>query len=99
MNGEFLWKMLVEHMQKRRLKPSADAAASGDKPAAEAWKDESKTSNEQVRQEVLRVHLEYLPILQKLDRRQRSPAEMVGLTPQELVRLERARSWASTTSP
>ena len=83
-----------EHMTKRRAKLAHDAAMSGDKEAEAAWLNPQATSNSLVREEILRIHQEYLPVLEELQRRSSDPRNMEGLSGSEEKRLLRAREWA-----
>lgn len=58
-----------EHMQKRRAKLAADAKASGDGALEAAWLDPEQTTDEMIREEVRKVHIDYFPILQELQPR------------------------------
>lgn len=63
---------------------------SGDKEAAAAWLDPQVTSNSQVREEIIRIHREYLPVLEELQRRSSDPRNMEGFSVAEEKRLLRA---------
>ena len=84
----------AEHMMRRRQKLADDASKGGDEAAKAAWLDASQTTDKQVREEVVRVHESYLPILDQLQKRSKDKNAMEGLSDAEQRRLEKAKTWA-----
>ena len=78
-------------MNKRREKLARDAQNGGDEAMVQDWPDRSRTSDEQVRAKVSRVHQEYLPVLRELQSRATNSSSMLGLTPAEQKRFDKGR--------